>query len=384
MNKIDLSNKKVAIVSHIYATGPTHALEEYLVKKTKKLIFIGHPFVFAKDTRSHMRVYNDSKKKSVNTFLPLKLQSQFLSLVKDTIVTMYWIMKNGPLDVYIGADCFNGAVGVFLKKVGLVKKTIFWTIDYIPNRFPNKFMNKIYHSLDTYCVKESDMVWNLSQVMVTEREKKGVAKKYRGKQIVVPMGTEGNIISVPFSKIKRYTAIHMGHLIPKQGVQLIIEAMPDILKKVPKFHLEIIGSGSYEDELKKLADSYKVSKHITWHGFVKSHTEVEKMISYGAFGLAPYVNTKDNYIQFTDPGKVKAYLAADLPIIITKMTQIAYEINDRVCGLAINYDKKEFVNASVTLLTDDNLLKQMKKNVVIMSKDYSWESIFSSALQRTL
>ena len=371
MNKHELENKKIAIVSHIYATGPTHALETYLTGKTDKLIFIGHPFVFAKDTRSHMRVYTKGKSKSVNTFSGFTPKNQFLSLIKDNVLTFAWLIKNRPIDLFVGADCFNASVGVLLKKIGVVKKTAFWTIDYIPNRFPNSIMNNMYHALDTYCVKNSDMVWNLSKVMVSEREKKGVSKEYRQKQIVVPMGTEGNITSVPFAKIKRTTAVHMGHLIPKQGVQLIIEAIPDIIKKVPKFHLEIIGGGSYEPELKAMAKKYNVTKYITWHGFVKDHSEVEKMLSYGAYGLAPYVNTKDNYIQYTDPGKVKAYLAAGLPIIITKMTQIAYEINDRVCGVAIKYDKKEFVDASIKLLTDDVLLKQMKKNVVIMSKDYS-------------
>lgn len=384
MDKLELTNKKIAIVSHIYATGPTHALEDYLKGKTKKLLFIGHPFVFAKDTRSHIRIYNDKKMKSTNMFVSFGPKIQILSLIKDNILTAYWIIKNGPVDMYVGADCFNASVGVFLKKIGYVKKTVFWTIDYIPNRFPNKLMNSFYHALDTYCVKQSDVVWNLSQVMVSEREKKGVEKRYREKQIVVPMGTEGNITSVPFRKIKRHTAVHMGHLIPKQGVQLIIESIPDIVKKVPKFHLDIIGSGSYEGDLKAMAEKYKVNKYITWYGFVKDHDEVEKMLSYGAFGLAPYVNTKDNYIQYTDPGKVKAYLAAGLPIIITKMTQIANEIDERICGVAIKYDKKEFINACVTLLTDDNLLKQMKNNVGIMSKDYSWESIFQHALAKSL
>ncbi len=383
MDNNDFKNKKIVVVSHIYATGPTHALEEYLKGNVQKLIFIGHPFVFAKDTRSHMRVYDNHKKKSINTFSYFKTSIQFLSLLKDTILTIYWLMKNGPIDMYIGADCFNASVGIFLKSIGLVNKTIFWTIDYIPNRFPNKLMNSFYHSLDTFCVQNSDVVWNLSQVMVTEREKKGVAKKYRNKQIVVPMGTEGNIISVPFSKIKRQTAVHMGHLIPKQGVQLIIEAMPGIIKKVPKFHLEIIGSGSYKDELKALANRYKIANYITWHGFIKEHSQVEKMLSYCAFGLAPYVNTKDNYIQYTDPGKVKAYLAAGLPTVITRMTQIADEINNRNCGKAIKYDKNELIVASVKMLTDDNLLKQMKKNVVIMSKDYSWDNIFSKAFHQT-
>lgn len=384
MDKKFLSSQKIVIVSHIYATGPTHALENYLKGYVEKLAFIGHPFIFAKDKRSHIRLYTNKKKKPQSYSSPIFINNQLLMLLRDQILTFYWVIKHRPFDVYIGADCFNASVGVLLKKLGIVKQTVFYTIDYIPNRFPNKFMNAFYHALDTFCVKHSDSVWNLSQVMVYEREKKGVSQKYRDKQIVVPMGTEGEITARPFRKIKRYTAVHMGHLIPKQGVQLVIESIPEIVKKIPQFHLDIIGGGSYENDLKKLAEKNKVSNYITWHGFIKDHTEVENMIASCAFGLAPYINSKDNYIQYTDPGKVKAYLAAGLPIIITKMTQIAHEIQERKCGFAISYAKKDFIKACVALLQDDNLLKQMKKNVVIMSKDYSWEKIFSTALSKTL
>lgn len=379
-----IKDKKIVITSHIYATGPTHALEQYLIGHVKKLIFIGHPFVFAKERRSHIRIYNNYKKKPEQGTSPIVFNIQTINLLKDIVLNFYWIIKNGPIDLYIGADCFNGFSGVILKKLGFVKKTVFYTIDYIPNRFANKYMNAVYHWIDTFCVKHSDKVWNLSQVMVYEREKKGVSKEMRDKQIVVPMGTEGSIRPVPFAKLKRYTAVHMGHLIEKQGLQLTIQAIPDIIKKVPQFHLDIIGGGNYEDELRKMAKKLEVEKYITWYGFIKNHSEVEKMISYCAFGLAPYLNSKDNYIQYTDPGKVKAYLAAGLPIIITRMTQIAEEIHERTCGIAIHYSKKEMTESSIKLLTDDNLLKQMRKNVGIMSKVYSWENIFSKAIKNTL
>ncbi len=384
MHKNEIKNKKIVIVSHIYATGPTHALENFLKGKVKKLAFIGHPFIFAKDTRSHMRLYKSYRKKPVVKFKSFFIRNEFISLIKDLILTPYWVIRNGRFDLYIGADCFNALPGIFLKKIGYVDKTVFYTIDYIPKRFPNKIMNSIYHGLDTFCVKNSDIVWNLSEVMVLEREKKGVPKKNRSKQIVVPMGTERNVKQIPISRLKRHTAVHMGHLIPKQGLQLVIESISEIVKKVPKFHLDIIGSGSYEEELKRLAKKLKVDKHITWHGFIKNHSDVEKMLSFCAFGLAPYTNSPDNYIQYTDPGKVKAYLAAGLPIIITDVTKIASEIKEKNCGFSIRYLKKDIVNACINLLTDDDLLKQMKKNVDIMGKSYSWENIFSNSLEKTI
>jgi len=379
----ELKNKTIIIATHEYATGPSHALENYLSKLAGKLLFIGHPFIFAKDKRSYFKFYKNSilvEKK----YFPAFLTNQIVSSIKDAILSIYWVIKKGKFDIYIGVDGLNATIGVLLKKMGLAKKVVFYTIDFVPDRFKNKLLNWLYHLLDKIAVERSDKVWNLSPVMVAEREKRGMNKEFRKKQIVVPVGTESGISRMPFKKIKRYHVGHMGHLIKKQGIQLVIEAIPYIIKQIPNFHFDVIGGGEYEEDLQKLAYKLGVLKYVTFYGFVENHQEVERMLSTCAIGVAPYVNSEDNYVRYTDPGKVKAYLAAGLPVVITKVPLAAYEIEKNECGIAIKYDKTEFAEAIIKLLTNKDLLIKFRKNSLKMAKKYTWNNIFDKAIKETI
>lgn len=379
-----LSQSSVAIVSHVYATGPSHSLEDYIKDKVKKLIFIGHPFVFAKDPRSHIRTYTNKNAQKQELFSSLIVSNQILSIVKDFFLTLWWLFPQGKIDLYVGVDGTNAFVGILLKKIGRVNTVVFYTIDYVPDRFPSKILNGFYHFFDTFAVKHADKVWNLSDIMVKEREKKGISVEYRKKQIVVPVGTEIAVKPKPLSKIKRYSVAHMGHLIEKQGVQLFIQSIPDIVKQIPKFHAEIIGGGEYEATLKGLAKDLNVAKYITFHGFIKDHTEVEELLSRCACAIAPYIDSKENYVRYTDPGKVKAYLAVGLPIVITKVPSIADLIHKKKTGFAVKDRPEEVSQAVVNLLKDDKLLEQYRQNAAQMAEEYRWDNIFDKALSSSL
>lgn len=374
---------KVVIISHVYATGPAHALEEFLRQKVAQLVFIGHPFVFAKDARSHLRQYRRSTKPSQEKYFNFTLKNQLLSIIKDTLLSFWWLSTHGKIDLFIGVDATNTLVGLILKKMGLVKVVVFYTIDYVPKRFEHPLLNRIYHFLDQLAVKHSDVVWNLSDIMVSEREKQGISPQYRTKQIVVPVGTENTVKQLPFNQIKRYQVAHMGHLLQKQGVQLLIQAIPLIVKKIPQFHAEIIGGGEYEPTLKALATQLQVSKYLTFHGFIKSHTQLESLLSYCAIGIAPYVDSPDNYVRYTDPGKVKAYLAAGLPVIVTTVPSIASKIEQSKCGLAVKDTPAAIAKSVITLLGDTMLLRKFRGNAKNMAKEFAWDKIFTQALLET-
>jgi glycosyltransferase involved in cell wall biosynthesis len=379
-----LTDKRIVIATHIYATGPSHSLEDFLKDKVQKLLFIGHPFVYAKDTKSHYRLYQKGLLIKQKYVVPFK-GSQVLSQVKDTLLNIFFVFVNGgKFDLFVGVDSSNAIVGIFLKKIGLVKKVVFYTIDYVPNRFENKILNAIYHKMDKISVEHSDSVWNLSSIMADERENKGISKKFRSKQIVVPVGTEGNIKIINANKTKKFHIVHMGHLIKKQGVQLLLDAVPLVVKKIPQFHLEIIGGGEYEDILKKQVKDLKITKYVTFHGFVKNHAEVEKMVSYCEFGVAPYTDSPDNYVKYTDPGKVKAYLAAGLPVIITKVPEVYHYLVKKKCGIAVAYKVDELANAIISLLEDQEKLTMYRRNALVAAKEFSWDKIFTKALENSL
>jgi len=62
--------------------------------------------------------------------------------------------------------------------------------------------------------------------------------------------------------------ISVGRLVHRKGQDRLIEAMPDILRKVPNAHLLIVGEGPYKKHLTKLVDKLLLRDNVTFAGRV--------------------------------------------------------------------------------------------------------------------
>lgn len=378
-----LDQLKIVIVSHIFATGPAQELESYLKSRAETLVFIGHPFSYCNEICSFLRIYERSKQTKEKKAFGWRLPGVFF-YSKDFFYTFFWVLAcRKKFDLYIGADNLNAFTGIILRLFGCVETVVFYTVDYIPERFDNRILNWLYHWADRFCVRHSDWVWNLSPRMVSAREKYGVSPQHRDKQLTVPMGTH-RVNNLDFDQINRYEIAFMGHLREGQGLDFMIAALPEVLKKVPMARLLVIGTGPIEQELKTQVNSLGLGETVEFLGFVEDHNEVQDRLARSAVAIAPYADSEKTFTRYADPGKPKVYLAAGLPVIITKVPEIAYEVEKQKAGIAINYSQSELVDALVLLLTDDRLLKQLKENAIELACRYSWEKIFSEALQQYL
>ena len=381
---MNLKKYSFAIVTHVYATGPSFNLEEYLSPQVKNLLFIGHPFSYTKDTRSFLRVYKNGKLVTEKHFVYWK-GPELLFYLKDVLLTLWWTLRYGTtFDYFVGVDSLNAVTGLYLEFFGKVKHTVFYTIDYVPQRSGNSVLNFFYHRLDKISIEKGWRVWNLSQKMAEAREKNGISSKYRDKQLVVPVGTMPIARLLPEEKIDKYKVIFMGHLREGQGVELLVDSMKDVINKVPKAHLLIIGGGPLEESLKQKVKKLQLEKSVTFTGFVKNFSDVKKYMQDAAVAVAPYVDSEKTFTQYTDPGKPKDYLANGIPIVITKVPQVAFEIHERKCGIAISYSKKDLVNALISILSDQKKLQLFRKNALAMARDYTWDKIFVKTLQATI
>ncbi len=345
-------NKKIVIATHSFSPGTSQAFHTYCLRKGYDVLFIEHP-----------------------------LFGNIFTWLWGTIDTFAKVMfTKSRYDLFVGSNRLNTVVGTLLKAVGKVKKVIYFSPDWSEKRFNNSIFNFIFQKLDYICVKYADIVWNSSHVMkidpmMREREKLGYPIEWRKKQIQVSDGCDLLPI-VPFSQINRYQIGFVGHLMTRCGIDLLIDTFPDIKKAVSDASALIIGSGDLEQEYRNK------TKHlnIKFAGFIGDINKVYKLLSHCAVAIAPY--QLDTISQYTDPGKVKNYFSVGLPVIITKVPQIAYEIQKERCGIAINYSKKEFTKAIIKLLTNDTILQQYRKKVLKLRKKYSWDTIFNRALSK--
>lgn len=387
-----LKSKNIAIVTHksILPCIPGDDLKRFLLNcGVNKLIYITHPLLLLKESyglRSKSEYHHLSKLiKTANAYhwmLP-----EPLAYIKDFIYSIYWVLKTGQTyDFYFGMNNLNALAGLVLKKLGRVKKVVYYTIDLYPQRFSSKIINWIYHKLDNLCVKFCDETWNVSTFMVQWRAGRGMTGNNYSRQFTVPIGIWfDDMKRVPLNKIKKTKIVYIGHLMPFRGGDLIIKSLPLIIKKVPKVRLEIVGGGQQLKELKQLAEKLKIKQHIKFHGFVRNDKKAEKLISDGSVGLAPYsTKVTDDQIKNSDPAKIKYYLALGLPVVTTNATLHAKSIDKARCGIVMDYTPESLANAVIKFLTNEKLLKEYRRNALQYVKQFDWNNIFSKNISRLL
>jgi len=342
--------RKIVIVSHVFTYGKSQAFYDYLEKIGEDVFFIGHP-----------------------------LTNNPFRWIVDVVDTFWQVLKKKKVfNLYFGSNNLNAFVGIVLKKMGRVRKVIFYTPDSPMQRFKNKPLNNFYHWLDKICVKKADMVWNNSKDMVLQREKKGLAKKYRKKQIEVPMGTYPKKPK-KIKKNDKPTIVFVGHLLKHQGAQLIIKAFPKMKKLIPNLKLIIIGDGPMKKKLKRQAEKLNLG-NVKFLGLIKDNKNVNKILRECSLAVAPY--KKNSPVRYTDSGKIKLYLGAGLPVITTSTPLISKEIKKNNCGAIINYNASELSRAVCKIVGNKNKLNKYRGNAYLLAKKYSYSRLFKKALDK--
>lgn len=384
---LNLNDKNIAIVTHrsLMPDIPGGDLKRFLNNNNCFFVtYLTHPLLLLEESKklsSEAEFYKESRIIEKSTTKHWSLPEPF-SYAKDFIYTIIWILKsNTKYDIFFGINNINALSGIFLKKIGRVKKVVYYTIDLYPQRFKSKLINFIYHKLDYFCTVNCDETWNVSPFIEKYRMKKwGLNKK---RQHTVPIGIWFNEIKRS-KKTDKNKIVYVGHLKDFYGVDLVIRSLPFIIKKIHTIKLEIIGGGEQMDELKKIASSLSINKYIKFHGW-KEKKQSEHIMSDAALGLAPF-NTLiiDEKVKNGDPAKIKDYLGLGLPVIMTDASINAQIINQSRCGLIIKYDEKSFSEAVVRLLSNKKLLKEYRVNALKFANQYDWSYIFTQNISRLL
>lgn len=371
--------KNIAVVTHKYLPQPDDDLIFYLnEKKNVYITNIRHSFSDAKDRFSVLEIFvNGKKQRSIKSSDYYSLPDSLIHF-KELIFTMKWILKSKrKFDVYIGIDGLCTLFGLILKKLGKCRKVIYWSMDFVPfNRFKDKWKNFLYHKVNTFSCKNSDEVWDLSPRMPLGRKKylKIKHKDYKLHRIV-PYGVwTSQIKTISYDKCEKQTLVFMGHLLKKQGIDMIIKKIPDIVREIPNFELKIIGDGNYKNQLERLVDILEVKNYCTFLGRI-SDKRLRKEIAKSAVAIAPYYVGKDSYTYYADPGKVKTYLACGVPVLLTNLPWNVKEIEKSKCGLIIKDDGNDLVNKLAYLMKKE-INPKFRKNAIKYSEKFNYEKIF--------
>lgn len=383
-----ITDKKVIVLAHVFTTVPGDDLQKYLLDHSvEELLFIGHPLFYKKGKPgSHYRWYKRGKLVRAIQHYNYPISGIF-AYVRDVFLTLFWVIRLGKKwDVMIALDNLNTCTGLVLRKLGYIDKVIYYTIDFVPKRFRNTTLNEIYHFIDKLAVKHADKTWNLTKRMTEGREKiRNLSSTIYNKQIIVPIGIWlDRIPKKIFRDHPLRTLVYAGGLSPHQGVQIVISALSEVVKKNPNVHLNIVGSGDYESNLKQLVKKLKLEKHVEFLGYQEKHEDVEKILVQGDIALAMYSKELSLWSYYADPSKIKTYLGCGLPVITTNVTYMGEELKKHGCGEIVPYDRYKLAEAILDLIRNKDKYKMYRRNAKKFAKEFDWNTIYTTALEASI
>jgi len=161
---------------------------------------------------------------------------------------------------------------------------------------------------------------NASNVLVSNKDtEKVIIKEYDvspEKISIIPNGVDLSLFNISKQKDPK-KIIFTGAMYYHRGLDILLEAIPKIIKKIPDAKFILIGSGSELEKLKEIVSKNNLESSVEFKGWIKRE-EIPENIADASIGIGP--------LRLTDvtaralPIKVLEYMTVSLPIIAQKGT----------------------------------------------------------------
>lgn len=382
---------------------PTNGMIEpmllYFVPKTNRFVLIDEPHPGSSRVLPIIEIYSNGKLKkkisssvlvswlypflitrnTVGTRIPFKLRD-FLAVID------FALRDKTKYDLFIGLESINAIAGIFLRKLGIVKRVIYYVSDFSPKRYKTSWFNNVYLALDRIAATNSDYIWDVSLAMMPARIKAGLSKKDAAPVIHVPNALYPKQINyLPVEKTEAFSLIFAGTLGAENGPDIAIESVNLVIKKYPDTKLHIFGGG--ESDLKRLSELAKtlnVEKNVVFHGFFTDQIKLSNEIRKYRVGLAPYKAIPGSPRWWADATKIRLYLAAGLPTITTQVPPLGKELLNENAGIVTKDNAKETARAILNLFSNPKLYKKLRNNAIKKAKHNTWNNTYSQAFKKCL
>ena len=160
--------------------------------------------------------------------------------------------------------------------------------------------------------------------------------------------------------------LFVGNLIPRKGLQYLIDAAKLLKKENNQTKFVIVGDGPLKDNLISYANKEGISENFTFLGSVPDHM------------LPIYYNCADVFVSPSlQEGQGITLLEAQAtakPVIAFDVSAISEVVKNKITGLLMQPDSYELANAISDLLTEDSLKEKMgNSGREFVEKNFSWD-----------
>jgi glycosyltransferase involved in cell wall biosynthesis len=157
-----------------------------------------------------------------------------------------------------------------------------------------------------------------------------------------------------------------GRLTPQKGVEVIIRAMPQVLRSFPNANLDIVGQGPDRTRLERLAWSLKLATHVRFHGYLPGAAR-DQLAAQAWVAVCP--SAFEGWgVSCVEAG------ARGLPVIASNVNGLRDSVRDGITGLLVPHgDPRALADTLVGLLGDPERRAEMSIAGIEWAAAHSWE-----------
>ncbi|RZD44736.1 MAG: hypothetical protein CXT78_06070 [Thaumarchaeota archaeon] len=218
-----------------------------------------------------------------------------------------------------------------------------------------------------------------NKILVSNEYTKEIIKDhYHVKNEKISIITNGTEIN-NFYKIKSNSkqVVFSGAMYNHRGIDILLESVSDVIKKIPKAKFMLLGDGPEMPRLKELVNNLKLTENVILKGWMDKK-EIPKYLSESKIGIGPLRLTE--VTKHALPIKVLEYMASSLPIIAIEETLPKDVLKNGENGFFIK-DSKELSQKIIELLQNDELCSKMGEKSKEMVKKFDWENVAKSIIK---
>jgi glycosyltransferase involved in cell wall biosynthesis len=225
----------------------------------------------------------------------------------------------------------------------------------------------------------------LAHVIITPNEgfrRAFVSRGHLGEKIHIIMNApDMSIFNIPAEAVdsvgpgKKFIILYSGSILKRHGLDVLIRALPIIVKEIPEATLQICGSGE--------ADFFSQCRHLWKELGMAGHVEhlpgvfitgMPKVILHSSIGVVP--NRKDAFTSINFPQRIFEFGILKRPIVVARLPGIQdYYDEESLCF----FEPENHVDLAEKIIS---LYRSPEKRAALIKKNYGitagidWENSF--------
>lgn len=243
-------------------------------------------------------------------------------------------------------------IGLWLRRMGHVRKVIYWIGDYYPNQgsWDWRVINFIARHVGRYIVAHADEVWYpTNRIYDLHVSRRGDRLTKAPEVLCPPVFTAWPQVHGMWNSSRLHRFVYVGHVRHGQGLEAILPAVAQIAGLHKDTFLDVIGSGPDIADFETMATKMGIAGRIRFHGFVSDENSLHEIIGSAAAGFSLYDEKLVPHAGYTVNSKVFTYIGCGTPVLVNDAgASYSYVLNGKA-GLQVNYNAESVAKGMLAI-----------------------------------